>query len=30
MMVEFGHDKIVKDKLKYYADLQYEFYDKLT
>ena len=30
MMAEFGHDKIVRDKLKYYGDLQYEFYDKLT
>jgi hypothetical protein len=30
MIAEFGHDKLVRDKLKYYGDLQYEFYDKLT
>ena len=30
MIEEFGHEKLVRDKLKYYADLQYEFYDKLT
>jgi hypothetical protein len=30
MLTEFGHDKIVRDRLKYYGDLQYEFYEKLT
>lgn len=30
MITEFGHEKIVRDKLKYYADLQNEFYEKLT
>jgi hypothetical protein len=30
MMAELGHDKLTRDRLKYYADLQYEFYEKLT
>jgi hypothetical protein len=30
MIIELGHDKLVKDKLKYYGDLQFEFYEKFT
>lgn len=30
MITEFGHDKIVRDKLKYYSDLQFQFYEKFT
>jgi len=29
-MGDFGNDKIVKDKIKYYSDLQNEYYNKFT
>jgi hypothetical protein len=30
MLIEFGDEKLVRNKLKYYEDLQFEFYGKMT
>lgn len=29
-MVDLGHDKFGKDKVKYFTDLQNEYYNKFT